>query len=109
MKKKLLVFLIIILIAAGLVGAWFYGYYNHKNWDNIPSKEIMLDYLKEQGEEYATGKLEGYTRDSIVYIWGEPDGTLFGMWGEIWETKEGDAIIVYFDSEGKVSHVKLAE
>lgn len=109
MKKKVLIFIIIILIIAGLVGTWFYGYHNRKSMDNIPSKEIMADYLKEQGEEYATGKIEGYSRDAIGYIWGEPDGTLSGLWGEIWETEDGDAIIVYFDSEGKVCYVKMAE
>lgn len=109
MKKKWLILLVIIAVVAGLIGAWFYGYYNHKNMDNIPSKEIMLDYLKEQGEGYATKKIEGYTRDAIVTIWGERDGTLFGLWGDIWEVKEGEGIIVYYDTDGKVNYVKLAE
>ncbi len=109
MKKKLLIFVIILLILAGFISAWFYGYYNRKNIDNIPSKELMIDYLKEQGEEFATEKMEGYLREAIVYIWGEPNGTLSGLWGEIWEVKDGEGIIVYFDTEGKASYVKLTK
>lgn len=109
MKKKLLILLAILIVMALAIAAWFYGYYHHKNWDNIPSKEIMLGYLKEQGEGYATEKIEGYTREAILYIWDEPDGALFGRWGDVWEIENGESIIVYYDVDGKVADVKLAD
>ena len=72
MKKKIMIVIAVLIIALGIV-AWFYGYYNRKNLDNIPSKEIMVRYLQEKGEQYATEQLIGYSRDSLRYIWGEPD------------------------------------
>ena len=37
MKKKLSVMAVIILILAICVSAWFYGYYNRKSNDNLPT------------------------------------------------------------------------
>lgn len=104
MKKILLV----LLVASIAVGAWFYGYYNHKNLDNVPSKELMVTYLKENGEEYASEMIEGYPVDGLWEVWGEPDGNLFGMYGYIWEWEE-DFFIVYFDSDGIATNVKWGQ
>lgn len=105
MKKKIIAALVLVLLLALGVAAWFYGYYNHKNMDNIPSRELMVSYLKEKGEAYATEKLEGYSVDALSYIWGEPNGQLSGMYGLIWQTEEA-SILVFFDSDNCVTNLR---
>ena len=54
-------------------------------------------YTQEEIEE----KLKGEYRDDILISWGEPDGMLSGMWGDVWfldEEKERK-ITVYYDSD----------
>lgn len=41
--------LAVLLVIALVIAAWLYGYYNHKNPENILSKELMVSYLKEKG------------------------------------------------------------
>lgn len=106
MKKTAFRILLFFLILALAVSAWFFGYFNRKNPDNIPSKELMISYLSEKGESYAAEKIQGYSVEALTTVWGEPDGELFGMFGYIWDT--GDAFfIVYFDSEGSAEAVRL--
>jgi len=106
MKKTTHRSLLFLSILALVIGCWFYGYFNRKNPDNIPSKELMVSYLSEKGESYAAEKIQGYSVDALTTVWGEPDGELFGMYGYIWDT--GDAFfIVYFDSEGSAEAVRL--
>ncbi len=49
-----------------------------------------------------SGQLAGCTPDDLARAWGNPDGHLSGLWGDIWDvdTETGDYIIVYYDSEG---------
>ena len=106
MKKHLLrAALCLALLAAG-AGAWLFGYHNRKNLDNIPSRELLVTYLLEKGESYATEKIEGYSVENLTTVWGDPDGELFGMYGYVWESGE-HFFIVYFDSDGLATHVKL--
>ena len=43
MKKKLSVIAVIILVLAICVSAWFYGYYNHKSNDNLPTLAAIAE------------------------------------------------------------------
>ena len=106
LKRALIIAAVILAVIVFGVGFWFYGYHNHKSIDNIPSKELMVTYLKEKGSEYATTVLEGYSAEAVKEVWGEPDGELFGMYGFIWDTGEA-SILVYFDEENCVTEVKL--
>lgn len=108
MKKAFVRGLLILLIAAVAVCAWFYGYYHQKNPDNIPSKALMITYLKENGEAFASEKIKGYSLDALSSIWGEPDSGLFGMYGEIW-TVGNDWLLVYFDSKSQAVSVQLGD
>ena len=108
MKNRRLRLLILISIFAAAASAWLYGYHHHKNLDNIPSKALMLTYLEEKGEGYASAKIEGYSLEGLCTVWGEPDGTLFGMFGCIWEI-EDTFFVVYFDSDSLAEFVKLGE
>lgn len=76
-----------------------------KNLDNIPSRELVL----QEGAEWAEEKLAGYTPDDLREVWGEPDGTLSGMWGEIWflDAEHTGRITVYYDADGKVENVRM--
>ena len=107
MKKKVLFVLAIIMIAVLCVSVWFYGYYNRKSNDNIPSKELMISYYQNKGADYAAEQLQGYKNTQLMEVWGEPDGFLSGMWGDIWETNNTYYIIVYYDSDGVVEYVKV--
>ena len=56
MKKKLSVIAVIILVLAICVSAWFYGYYNHKSNDNLPT----LAAIAEMSEADVNSLLPGY-------------------------------------------------
>lgn len=108
MKKTTSRILLLLLISTLAASIWFYGYFNRKNPDNIPSKELMVSYLTEKGESFAAEKIQGYSVDALTTVWGEPNGELFGMNGYIWDT--GDAFfVVYFDSESCAEAVRLGE
>ncbi len=106
MKKKLILAASVLLVAALCVCLWFYGYFSRRNNDNIPSKELMVTYLEEKGEAFATEHLEGYLHTQLAEVWGQPQGQLFGFWGDIWQVNDA-AIIAYYDSDGAVTHIKL--
>ena len=107
MKKKALSVFAIILVAVLCVSAWFYGYCNQKSNDNIPSKELMVSYCQNQGVDYATEQLQGYKNTQLIEVWGEPNSSLSGMWGDIWETNNTYCLIVYYDRNGVVERVTV--
>lgn len=67
----------------------------------------MVSYCQNKGEDYATEQLQGYKNTQLMEVWGEPDGYLSGMWGDIWETNNTYYLIVYYDSDGVVEYVKV--
>ena len=62
-------------------------------------------YTQEEIEE----KLKGELRDNILVSWGEPDGMLSGVWGDIWilDAEKDKKIILYYDTEGYVENVRI--
>lgn len=105
MKAWLKRILITAAVLAVTCGAWLLGYHTRKNPDNIPSKEILLSYWAEHKEDYALSCIEGFSRDILTMIWQEPDGQLFGFYGDIWTTENGD-IIVCYDETSKVQNLR---
>ncbi len=74
-----------------------------KNSDHIPS----LNLVKQYGEEWTNEKLEGFTRNDIMEIWGNPSGTLSGMYGDIWSMEDDyDYIVVYYNDKDKILELK---
>lgn len=74
-----------------------------KNLDNIPSFSVM----EEQGEEWATEKLNGYTKDNLREVWGEPDKMASGINSEAWNVEnDNDQVVVFYDEKDKVEEVK---
>ena len=68
MKKKLSVMTVIILALAICVSAWFYGYYNRKSNDNLPT----LTAIAEMSEADVNSLLPGYHIDQLREVWGKP-------------------------------------
>ncbi|MFR8426700.1 MAG: hypothetical protein ACLVCH_02915 [Roseburia inulinivorans] len=66
MKKKLSVMTVIILALAICVSAWFYGYYNRKSNDNLPT----LTAIAEMSEADVNSLLPGYHIDQLREVWG---------------------------------------
>ncbi len=96
MKKTVKIVLTVVLVLALGAGLWFYGVYTRLNNDNIPSKELLVDYYFEKGEDFATEKLKGYAQAQLKEVWGEPQAMLSGFFGEAWET-DGAVITVYYE------------
>ena len=96
-----------ILAAAGvvlaLVIAWRIGYALAPHADNIPSREQVWN----QGEVSAEQTLKGYPREMLLEVWGEPDFSLFGMFGDIWAVEGTGEIVVYYDTDARVCDILL--
>ncbi len=81
------------------------------------SRVLNLDELGALAEEkgYTEAdileELDGQCQDSLTEAWGEPDGMLSGFWGDMWYFGEGDGrrIVVYYDGDGLVEHVRIGE
>ena len=66
MKKRGIVLSIILVIVLG-ISAWFYGYYNRKSNDNLPS----LSLIAEMEEADVNELLCGYRRTQLRTVWDE--------------------------------------
>lgn len=53
--------------------------------------------------------IEGVNNERLHELWGEPDGILFGFWGDIWDIGDNRQMIVYYDNNGNVINVILDE
>ncbi|MCI8813232.1 MAG: hypothetical protein HFG12_08360 [Oscillibacter sp.] len=51
------------------------------------------------GREAAEAALLGLPRQEILNAWGEPDGSLSGFFGDIYQLESGKCITVYYDPE----------
>ncbi|MGN1085486.1 MAG: hypothetical protein ACI4Q5_00485 [Porcipelethomonas sp.] len=101
--KKLIPLLIAILCILELIGCTNKLY---KKTDTPGLKEIS-DFAQEQLEE----KLIGISQEELHDSWGEPDGQLYGFFGETWSLDNGNDkyIIIYYDNNGNVLHIKVNE
>ncbi len=114
MKKKIVIALgIIFVIAIGMIAIIkISGFANRPDgttdvmeFSEVKGLVLLKGYTQEEIEE----KLKGECRDNLLVSWGEPDGMLSGMWGDIWflDDAEGKKIIVYYDSDGYVENVLI--
>lgn len=59
--------------------------------------DVKRIFLETGDTEEITENLLGVHRDDIIASWGEPDGMLSGLWGDIWFDKDSEIkIIVYY-------------
>ena len=78
------------------VGAWFYGYYNRKSNDNLPS----LSIIAKMDEADLNTLLMGYKRIQLIEVWGEPDS----VWEneDIWVISDTVSLRVNSNNKGEV-------
>ena len=67
-----------------------------------------LETAAGMSEAALTKALKGADRDAVLQSWGEPDGALSGMFGEIYGLPGGAFVIVYYGPDHVVENVKLA-
>lgn len=53
--------------------------------------------------------LLGMTYDQIHERYGEPDGTLSGLWGDIYHMEDGTEFIIYYDEDASVHIIKVGD
>ena len=97
MKKKLSVIAVIILVFAICVSAWFYGYYNHKSNDNLPT----LAAIAEMSEADVNSLLPGYHIDRLREVWGKPDTSENGT--ACWKIGNDTILVVSYKNNGIVA------
>lgn len=102
MKKAVVILISVLLVIALAVTAWLWAYHHRKSNDNLPS----LASLSQMSEEEITGLLSGYRQAQLHEVWGKPNDTLSGMFGEIWEL-DGAWLYVYFDNGGTVELARV--
>lgn len=77
------------------------------------SKVAELDEVSKLivSEEYGAAKvlemLDGVYYENLAEKWGEPDGKLSGVRGDIWNIGNDRQIIVYYNSDGYVKNVRI--
>lgn len=95
MKKKFSIFATVVLIVLILMSAWFYGYYNRKSNDNLPS----LTAIAEMSEADVNSLLRGYQIDQLTEVWGEPDSIQGST--ACWEI-ENITLVVSYKNNGTI-------
>lgn len=76
----------------------------NSNAEDILEFETAITLTEEELSKILTGK----DREEIVEAWGEPDQSLFGMFGDIYGLEESDKyIILYYDESSLVETVKI--
>ena len=96
MKKKLIIALFVILVLMIVVGTWFYGYYNCKSNDNLPTLAIIA----EMDEADVNTLLMGYKRIQLIEVWGEPDSVQPNE--DIWIINDQVSLRVNSNNKGEV-------
>ena len=103
MKKKLSVIAVTILVLAICVSTWFYGYYNRKSNDNLPT----LTAIAEMSEADVNSLLPGYHIDQLREVWGKPDtsenGTIY------WKIDDDATLVVSYKNNGIVAICELKD
>lgn len=116
MKKKTIIVIGIIIAVAvllGIIAVITFDSFGSKpdgttdtmELDEVKGLVLEKGYTQEEIEE----KLKGEYRDNILVSWGQPDGMLSGMWGEVWflDDEKDRKITVYYDSNGCVVNVRI--
>ena len=93
MKKAIFVSILVVITLAASV--WFYGYYNQKNNDNLPS----LSSVAKMEEAEVNELLVGYHKTQLRTVWQEPD--LINSNEDVWKI-DGIILTVSYNNRDKV-------
>lgn len=106
--RKFILFLLLLACGSGLTGCL--GKSDKADILNITE---ISGLVTEKGytEEEFQDNLLGKTRDDIIIAWGDPDGSLFGSFGDVWylSDESNKQIVVYYDKDGVIEHILLEE
>ena len=94
MKKKTTILVIAIAIIALAVALWFYGYYNRKGNDNLPS----LTSIVQMDEAEVNRIVCGYRREQLAEVWGTPDES--SSMEDIWIIEGNTTLTVNYHNNG---------
>ena len=106
--KKFILFLLLLACGLGLTGCL--GKRDKADISNIMEISGLVTEKGYTGEDFRDNLL-GKTRDDIIIAWGSPDGSLFGLFGDVWylSNESKKQIVVYYDKDGVVEHILLEE
>ena len=90
MKRTCLIALILILMMIGMAGC----------------KKVEK---KNDSVENFSKLIRGTHQDEIHRIFGDPSGMLSGFWGDVYRLDNGTKIIIYYDENGEVEHIKVTD
>ena len=68
-----------------------------------------LGALSALPESRLSDALKGYSRDSLVLGWGEPERTMDGNLGDTWDLDDDREITILYDEYGKVFVVRVKD
>lgn len=104
MKKQVVIPAVVIAV---LAAAAFAMHFNSKR--EIPDQEFVYQQLQPENKDEALvlNQLKGCSRGELIQKWGEPDGSLFGFYGDIWSVTENESLVVYYSGESAVEQVQL--
>ena len=96
--KRCLSSLLIALILFALTGCG-------KSGSTLPP----LGALAALPESRLSETLSGYSRDSLILSWGEPERTMQGNLGDTWDLDDDRELTVLYDEYGKVFVVRVKD
>ena len=96
--KRCLSSLLIVLILFVLTGCG-------KSGSTLPP----LGALAALPESRLSETLSGYSRDSLILSWGEPERTMQGNLGDTWDLDDDRELTVLYDEYGKVFVVRVKD
>ena len=96
--KRRLSSLLIVLILFVLTGCG-------KSGSTLPP----LGALAALPESRLSETLSGYSRDSLILSWGEPERTMQGNLGDTWDLDADRELTVLYDEYGKVFVVRVKD
>ena len=103
-KKMVFVLIVSAIVAVVCYVMWMIGYHSVKRLDNIPS----LALIKQEGEAFGHKMLEGFKRDQLIEIWGEPTETIDSN-EDIWQIDGNTAVRINYNGQGVVVMVGVFE
>ncbi len=105
--KSLVLSVLVLVFLLCLAGCW-----GKPDDASIPDISELRNLVSEgYTDEEIFEVLSGQNDDSLRGVWGEPDGFLYGFWGETWDLgeKTGRHITVYYDKNGFVEYIRISE
>ena len=93
MKKKIILCVAVLTLFVALIGC-----------NKTSETQKLLDDIGALSD-----KVTGITQNEVHELLGSPAGKLSGFWGDMYYNSNEQAVIIYYDANGEVELVKMAE